>query len=341
MRYKCCKHILGSIDLSFDGFKYCNEVWEGPEYIHYSEENSFQKNEERRLKIIEEMKNGIIPEKCKLCPILEEKDWNEFDGKIHKITIFNWKHCNAACFYCSVHSDFYEDVKKSDNYDSLPYIEKLIKEGRLTANTYIDFMGGEPTMLEEFPQIVKLLLSQNCRLEVLTNGIKYESVIGEMLKAGNHNSICISLDCGTKEAYKRIKRVDKFEEVSATIKKYINDAKENANRIKVKYIIFPNVNDNKKEIDAFFDFCKSTGVKTVSRAVNHIESKMNTTKNQAIEANVIKSYKYFEEQAKKRGFDLLAEPWADAIVENKIYNCRKVSPLIKLKSKLHFLFGGK
>ena len=105
MRYKCCDHILGSIDLSFSGFKYCNEVWEGPEYIHYSEENAFQKNEERRLKIIEEMKNGIIPERCKLCPILEEKDWKEFDGKIHKITIFNWKHCNAACFYCSVHSD--------------------------------------------------------------------------------------------------------------------------------------------------------------------------------------------------------------------------------------------
>lgn len=341
MEYKCCDHILGSIDLSFSGFKYCNEVWEGPEYIPYTDENAFEKNEERRLQIIEEMKNGIIPERCKQCPLLKEKNWKEFDGKIHKITVFNWKHCNAACFYCSVHSDFYEGVKKSDDYDSLPYIEKLIEEERITSDSFIAFMGGEPTMLEEFPSIVRLLLTKNCRLEVLTNGIKYEPAIGEMLKAENHNTICISLDCGTKESYKKIKRVDKFNEVAETIKNYIRDAKEKSNRVKIKYIIFPNVNDNKKEIDAFFAFCKDANVKTVARAVNHVESKMSTTKNQAIENSVIKSYKYFEEQAKKHGFDIQAEPWADAIVENKVYNCRKISPLTRLKSEIHFLFGNK
>ena len=341
MKYKCCNHILGSIDLSFGGFKYCNEVWEGPEYISYKEEHAFEKNEQRRLKIIEDMKKGIIPERCKLCPILEEKEWKEFDGKIHKITVFNWRHCNAACFYCSVHSDFHDGVKKSDDYDSLPIIESLIKEGRLTADSFIAFMGGEPTMLAEFPAILKLLLEQNCRLEVLTNGIKYEPLIGEMLQAENNNTICISLDCGTKESYKRIKRVDKFDEVTASIKQYISAAKDKSNRVRIKYIIFPNVNDNKKEIDAFFEVCKRAGVKTVSRAVNHDESKMNTTKNQAIEASVIKAYKYFELQAKKLGFDLTAEPWADAIIENKVYNCRKISPLVRLKSEFHFLFGSK
>jgi len=339
MKYKCCNHILGSIDLSFSGFRYCNEVWEGPEYISYKEENAFEKNEQRRLKIIENMKQGIIPEHCKLCPLLEEKDWKEFDGKIYKVTVFNWKHCNAACFYCSVHSDFYEGIKKSDDYDALPYIEKLIHEGRLTSDTFIAFMGGEPTMLEEFPKILKLLLEQNCKLEVLTNGIKYEPLIGEMLKAQNNNMICISLDCGTQESYKRIKRVDKFDEVISTIKQYINDANDKAERVRIKYIIFPNVNDNKKEIDAFFDICKASGVKNVSRAVNHLESKMSTTKNQTIEASVIKSYKYFEEKAKKSGFILTSEPWADAIVENKVYNCRKISPFTRLKSELHFLFG--
>ncbi len=341
MKYKCCDHILGSIDLGFNGFKYCNEVWEGPEYISYKEENAFEENEQRRLKIIENMKKGIIPEHCKLCPILEEKDWREFDGKIHKITIFNWKHCNAACFYCSVHSDYHDGIKKSDDYDALPIIKKLIKEGRLTSETFIAFMGGEPTMLEEFPDIVKLLLKKNCRLEVLSNGIKYEPVISEMLKAGNHNMICISLDCGFKESYKKIKRVDKFEEVISNIKQYIKEAEDKANRVKVKYIIFPNVNDNKKEIDAFFDFCKKAGVKTVARAVNHVESKMSTTSNKVIEASVIKAYKYFKEQAEKLRFDLQPEPWADAIVENKVYNCRRISPFIRLKSELHFLLGNK
>ncbi len=341
MRYKCCNHILGSIDLGFNGFKYCNEVWEGPEYIRYDAENAFEKNEERRLKIIEEMKQGIIPERCKLCPELKEQEWKEFDGKIFKITVFNWKHCNAACFYCSVGSDFHDGVKKSDDYDSLPIIEKLIEQGRLNQDSFIAFMGGEPTMLEEFPAIVKLLLSKNCRMEVLTNGIKYESVISDMLKAQNHNTICISLDCGCRETYKRIKRVDKFDEVVETVKKYISQSADKSSRIKLKYIIFPNVNDNKKEIDKFFEVCKNMGVKTVARAVNHHESKMDTTKNQVIESSVIKAYSYFAKQAEKLGFELQLEPWADAIVENKVYNCRKISPLTRLLSELHFVFGNK
>ena len=339
MKFKCCNHILGSIDLSFSGFKFCNEVWEGPEYIHYSEPNAFEKNEERRLQIIEQMKNGIIPSRCQQCPILEEKEWDEGNKEIHKVTIFNWKHCNAACFYCSVHSEFYEGIKKSSDYDSLPIIQKLIEENRLTENTFVAFMGGEPTMLEEFPEIVNLLLQKNCRIEVLTNGIRYEQAISNMLNAPNHNSICVSLDCGTKESYKRIKRVDKFEEVIQTLTKYVQESGENAKRIKCKYIIFPNVNDNKKEIDEFFKVCTSVGIKTVARAVNHVESKMSTTTNKVIESSVIKCYEYFAQQAKKYGLDLQAEPWADAIVENKVYNCRKISPITKLKSDLHFFFG--
>ncbi len=338
MQYKCCNHILGSIDLSFNGFKYCNEVWEGPEFIPYNEENAFFKNEKRRLDIIDNMKKGIIPERCKQCPMLEEKDWKEFDGKIYKITIFNWKHCNAACFYCSVHSEYSNEIKKSSDYDALPIINNLINEGRLNSDTFIAFMGGEPTMLEEFPELVRLLLLKNCRMEVLSNGIRFERAIVDMLNADNNNSVCISVDCGSRETYKRIKKVDKFEDVKSTIKKYIDKTGNKSNRVKLKYIIFPNINDNKKEIDNFFALCNELGVKTAARAVNHLESKMNT-KNQAIEKSVIKSYEYFASQALKYGITLQPEPWADAIIENKVYNCRKIPLLLRLKSELHFLFG--
>lgn len=340
LEYKCCDHILGSIDLSFSGFKYCNEVWEGPEYISYKGNDAFNKNEERRLKIIEEMKNGIIPERCKECPLLELKDWKEFDAKIYKITVFNWKHCNAACFYCSVHSDFNESIKKSDDYDSLPFIKKLIAEGRITEKSFIAFMGGEPTMLQEFPEILSLLIKKGCKLEVLTNGIKYEKLISDMLNAHNDNKICISLDCGTKETFKRIKRVDKFDEVINTLKQYIEDTKENSYKVRLKYIVLPNVNDNKKEIDKFFEVAKSIGITSVVRSVDHLESKMNT-KNKAIETSVIKAYEYFAQQAKKYNMTLCEQNWADAIIENKVYNCRKISTLTKIKANLHFFFGKK
>lgn len=337
MKYKCCEHILGSIDLGPDGFKYCNEVWEGPEYISYTEDNAFVKNEQRRLDIIKNLQQDRIPEKCQLCPWLKEDDWKEFDNKIYKITVFNWKHCNAACFYCSVHSTFSEKVQKSEYYDSLPIVQKLIDEDRITPDSFIAFMGGEPTTLEEFPEIVKMLLGKGCKIEVLTNGIKYDPVISELLKAGN-NSICISLDCGLKESYKRIKRVDKFNEVTENIKRYIAEAGDNSNKVKIKYIIMPRVNDNKKEIDAWLDFCKEAGVKTISRAVNHSDSKMNT-KNKMIEISVINTYNYIEKHAKKLGIYVEPEPWADAIIENKVYNCRKVPTFSKFLSALKFVLG--
>lgn len=341
MKYKCCEHIIGSIDLSFSGFKYCNEVWEGPEYIDYHEENAFEKNEKRRLQIINDMKNGKIPIRCESCPLLKEQEWKEFDGKIFRLTIFNWKHCNARCFYCSVKSEYHDGIKPSDDYNALPFVKKLIEEDRLNSDTFVAFMGGEPTMLQEFPEVLRLLNEKKCRLEVLTNGIKYEPAISEMLNAENKNDICISLDCGSKESYKRIKGVDKYNEVLSTIKQYVKDTKDKSNRIKLKYIIFPNINDNKAEIDKFFNVCKELGITTVSRAVNHHDSKMDTTTNKVIESSVIKAYSYFAAQAKNKGFTLIAEPWADAIVENKVYNCRKISLLTLLKSELHFLFGFK
>lgn len=340
MKYKCCEHLLGSIDLGPEGFKYCNEVWEGPEYVSYTDENAFKKNEERRLKIIENLKKDIVPQKCKLCPLLEDKDWKEFDGKIHRITVFNWKHCNAACFYCSVNSTFSEEIQKSEHYDSLPIIKELINNERITPESFIAFMGGEPTILKEFPKIAKLLLDKNCQLEVLTNGIIYEPIINEILKAENNNRVCISLDCGSKETYKKIKRVDKYLEVTENIKKYILEAGDKADRIKVKYIILPRVNDNKKEIDLWLDFCKSANVKTISRAVNHSDSKMNS-KNKLIEISVIKAYNYIEKRSKKLGIEVVSEPWADAIVQNKVYNCRKVSILDKIISGFRFIFGTK
>ncbi len=337
MKYKCCEHILGSIDLGYDGFKYCNEVWEGPEYISYTEENAFIKNEERRLEILKNMQNGIIPDKCQMCSWLKEDEWKEFDNKIFKVTIFNWKHCNAACFYCSVQSTFSEKVQKSEYYDSLPIVKKLIDEGRITSDSFIAFMGGEPTTLEEFPEIAKLLIEKGCKIEVLTNGIKYEPVISDLLKTGKGN-IVISVDCGSKETYKKIKRVDKYKEVKENIKRYIEEAGENSKKIRIKYIIMPRVNDNKKEIDDWFNFCKETGVRTISRAVNHSDSKMNT-KNKMIEFSVINSYNYIGEKAKKLGLNIDMEPWADDIVKNKVYNCRKVSMYSRILSALKFVLG--
>lgn len=336
MKYQCCDHMLGSTTLIFEGFRICNEVQGCSSfYVPYDAPNAFEKFEEQRKNIIKGMQKGDIPDSCNGCPMLVEKDWKEYDGEVFKLTISNWIHCNISCFYCAVKSYTVQETQKSPHYNALPIIKKLIEQNRITSNTYVAFQGGEPTMLEEFPQIIDSLLDYNCRFEVLTNGIKYEPLIGKMLLKDKKNMVCISLDCGTSETYKRMKHLDAFNDVTSTIRQYIKDAQDNYAGVRIKYILFPNVNDSKKELDAFFDFCYDANVKTISRAVNYIGSDVNSYK--PVEKSIIKAYQYFEEKALKYNMNMQPEPWADIIVQNKFYYCKNMTNLEKYKSNLYNL----
>lgn len=333
MKYKCCEHMLGSMTLIYEGFRICNEVQACSSFfIPYEEENAYEIAEERRINIIKDMQKGKIVDFCNNCPMLVEREWKDYDGEVHKLTISNWLHCNLSCFYCAVNSFFSAAPQKSLHYDALPIIKKMVEQKRITSNTYVAFQGGEPTILEEFPEIIETLLPFDCRFEVLTNGVIYEPLIGKMLAKNKKNMVCISLDCGTPQTFKRIKKYDKFSEVTDTIRNYINDAKENYAGVRVKYIIFPNVNDNKNEIDAFFDFCKDAKVKTVSRAVDYIGSDVNKYK--PVEKSVIKAYEYFKEKAKELDMIMQPEPWADVIVQNGFYYCKNMTKYEKVDSKI-------
>ncbi len=52
MKEAYCEHIQSSIVLGFDGYKYCNSVWKGPDFIPFEEDDAWNKNEKRRLDLI-------------------------------------------------------------------------------------------------------------------------------------------------------------------------------------------------------------------------------------------------------------------------------------------------
>lgn len=307
-KFMCCNHIFSSICLHPEGLKFCNEVSNSISAIPYNGLSSLEDNENKRQVIINDFKEGKIPSKCQSCSLLYNDDWESKynDLEIHKLTIFNWLHCNSKCFYCSVTSQYDDKVKKSEYYDALPIVEKLIEEKMITSNTQVDFQGGEPTMLEEFPTILNLLLSVECKLQVLTNGIVYEPLITRMLDKSSENSICISLDSGSRSTFKKIKAIDKFEQVVDNLKKYIDNTRKTNGNIRVKYILFNNVNDNKKEIDAFFNVCKRINVKKISRTFDHRNfSKISNN------IRLIVAYDYFEKKCKKYNIEVYHEYWAD------------------------------
>lgn len=75
--------------------------------------------------------------------------------------------------------------------------------------------------------------------------------------------LTLSLDCSNKELYKKIKRIDAYDKVIKNIQKYVKDQKFIKTNARIKYIILPNINDTKEEIENLLTLCKNIGIKKV------------------------------------------------------------------------------
>jgi uncharacterized radical SAM superfamily Fe-S cluster-containing enzyme len=216
-------------------------------------------------KFIEENKNGIINPKCEGCFNLINRTWE--DDNVHYINYihFNhWTHCNSDCIYCYTSWDK-KNFNSKPHYKVLPMIKELFKKKLFKAGGEITFAGGEPTILNEFEDLVKFLLKNGAdRITIHSSGIKYSKAIEKGIKE-QKLSVCLSADAGTRETYKAIKRVDKFNKFWENAKKYAQAQKDIENKIFVetKFILIPEVNTNKEEIDKWLNLTIEAGIQSV------------------------------------------------------------------------------
>src|SRR5699024_7467258 len=124
----------------------------------------------------------------------------------------------------------------------------------------IIFGGGEPTILHEFDKLINLFLDKGCKnIRINSSGIKYSKSIEKGLKSGAI-SLVISTDADCSETYEKIKQVKAYKKVWENIRKYAK-AQSKDNLLKVKFILFPGVNDNYEEINKWFDEVVKNDVK--------------------------------------------------------------------------------
>lgn len=191
-----------------------------------------------------------IPE-CEGCVFLEEKEWAQKD-EITNVIFDHWTHCNCKCTYCYTEEDktLYNNLK---NYNVLPIIKEMLSKKILKPGGAIGFGGGEPTMLDEFEELINLLLEKGfTNIRVPSSAIKYSPTIEKGIASGQL-SVVVSIDSGSKETYKTIKQLDLYDKVCENLKKYAQAQTETGNVIS-KYIILPGVNDNIEEIDSWLNF---------------------------------------------------------------------------------------
>lgn len=267
LKYVSCEYIQHGFNVDYEDIKMCcfNCHEGGGRQIlidnYKGQMIDWNKFFKEKRKMRELNKKGIILERCKGCFFLKEREWDDEDY-INFMVFNHWTQCNCKCKYCFTNeqSDFFNQRK---NYNMYPVIKKLVEMGKVRGGGEIGFGGGEPALLPEFEPMMNMLMDAGCdNIRVHSSCVKYSPAIERGLREGKVTLVC-SVDSGTPETYINIKRVPHFEKVWENLEKYAAAQGENKYKAKTKYIIYPNFNDNKEELDKWFDLTVKAGIKSV------------------------------------------------------------------------------
>ncbi len=257
-------------------------------------------------KFVEENRQGIINPKCEGCFNLVKRGWDDDEKYINYLHFNHWTHCNSDCIYCYTAWDK-QNYQKKPHYKVLPVIKELFKQKLFKSGGEVTFAGGEPAILDEFDELIKLLLKNGAdRITVHSSGIKHSKSIEKGIKE-KKLSVCLSADSGSRETYYKIKRVDKFDVFWKNAKKYAEMQKKHEKKIYVetKYILIPGVNTKKEEIDKWIECNIKSGIKTVVADIENEFCKEQRLKNQERPQYLVDLCKYMTEKVKEAGLDLI------------------------------------
>ncbi len=325
---KYCFYLNNGINFHYSGLTYCNKLWQDHSFQKY-EQDYLKTFFEKRESILSDMKERIYPEHCQKCLYLKEVDENFHidDNKIKFIEIYHWNQCNCACVYCSNRENTKLKITEGRNnkgvINVLNDLKKLQKQNKLSQNVEISLVGGEPTILKEFPNLLKFFIKNKYTIDILSNGIFYEKYISKTIKSNPNSSICISLDCASKENFKKIKGVDKFDDVIKNIKRYIKDTKNLSHKVMIKYIILKGLNDTKEEIDNWIKLCSSIGVTNFFPSIEFCHSVRNPEKSELTQ-EICDLYEYMKKRIKEYNPEYIVSTYdfVEEIIKNHSYKIK-------------------
>ena len=160
--------------------------------------------------------------------------------------------CNLECIMCS--GNYSHLIRKNrEKLPTLPFVydEKFLSEldEFLPQLKFVEFAGGEPTLIKYYYKIWERLLTvnRNCRIHVQTNGTIITEEFKSALKSGQFN-IGLSIDSQNAEDFEKIRLNAKYIEVVENIKYYEQLATHGT--IELSYTFCPMIS-NWKELPSF------------------------------------------------------------------------------------------
>ena len=279
MKYLSCRYIEHGMDFEHTRLETCCfTCHSGGGRItlqnEYSGENiNWEELFDKKRKYRQEHRKGNLMPNCVGCVFLEEKEWDEEDY-INFLQFNYWVACNSKCTYCYEvqNRKIFEKIKP---YNTVPVIKEMIEKKILRPGGEVSFGGGEPTIAPEFEELINLLTENGFRnMRIHSSGIKFSHAIENAIKKGVLN-VVISVDAGCEKTYKKVKNVNAYKKVLDNMKKYAAANKNHYGLMTSKYIIIPNVNDNRKEIDLWIDSVVKAGGKWLALDIEDVWYKTN------------------------------------------------------------------
>ena len=223
-----CRYLAHGLYIHYDRFRHCHLSIHSPNernnnyimpYTGPKDKVDWEKLFEIKKELVENMRYGNIPAFCKGCHWIEEFDENsdeqfetDFDKYIDMIWIGHSNRCNACCIYCFSYKEI-QEKRTIKGYDILPLfkemLEKKIYDVEKERFSHISFSMGEPTILKNFDKIIDIFDKFDNKCFVLySNGINRSKVAERVIARSDKDMrIVISLDAGSREVFKKIKKV--------------------------------------------------------------------------------------------------------------------------------------
>ena len=240
-------------------------------------------------------KKGKINTSCIGCPFLKEDKWDN-ENYINNLYLSHWTNCNSKCIYCYATNNP-KDFKVDKLYNVLPYVKDMFEKGILRPGGIISFGGGEPTLLDEFEDLVNFFLDNYFwGIRVHTSGIKYSPALARAINE-IRGYVVVSVDSGSKETFEKIKQVPCYDKVRETIRKYaLQTTFLGRYLVSAKYIIIPGINDSIEEIEKWMIANYNAGLYTT---VLDIEENWYLKNKDNIPKHIFDLIKYAEKRAKQ------------------------------------------
>jgi len=265
MEYKSCEWIESRVVMAIDYLQYCCIPHSGNKgYVkmvpYKGGELPVEAIKEARRSLIELNNIEGVETPCTGCHFLQKKDWDALrktKALFDTVYIANFTICNLRCRYCFVYINEAEDRPDVD-YDVLPVFKEMLEKGLLDPSAYVEWGGGEPTILPTFPELQALLKQYNLRQQIHTSGVRYSPEIEEGLRSGLLQ-VVTSIDSGTRETYLKVKGRDRHDVVWENMARYAAAGGNMA----LKYILRHD-NSDPENVRQFVQKAKAAGIKNIA-----------------------------------------------------------------------------